>query len=154
MRIFFGLNITSRVAISKVVLKIRPYDKRWDALGLLSDADAREYVPLPVKSKNYRQGWLEVIAPVSLNTGKPEFTEWNKLLSYLAYKLDLPINMPHACPLFTNDQYRRTFSVYVVDRYGRYSNVVTRRLKVITCKFSITISFTSCVLLILVIFSL
>jgi hypothetical protein len=97
--------------------------------------DAREYVPLPVKSKNYRQGWLEVVAPASLTVGKPDFTEWNKLLSYLAYKLDLPINMPHACPLFTNDQYPRTFSVYAVDRYGRYSNAVTRRLKVITCKF-------------------
>jgi hypothetical protein len=134
MRIFFGLNVTSRVAISKVVLKIQPYYKEWDVLGLLSDTLPREYVPMPVKAKGAK-GQMEIIAPVSDSSSR-SVVDWNKLLSYLAYKLDLPINMPHACPLFTNDQYQRTFSVYVIDRYGRYSNAVTRRLKVITCKCS------------------
>ncbi len=133
MRIFYGLNITSRVAISKVVLRIRPYNKNWDALGILSDAEPKEYAALPVKVK-FRFAEMEVVAPASMTEGKPDFTEWNKLLEYIAYKLDLPITMPHACPLFTNDQYQRTLSVYVVDRYGRYSNMISRRLKVITCK--------------------
>lgn len=134
MRIFFALNITSRVSISKVVLKIQPYSKVYDRLGLLSDSMAREYVPLPVKAQG-RGAVLEVTAPASLSTNA-EFTEWNKALSYLAYKLDIPINMPHACPLFTDFKYKRTFSVYLVDRYGRYSNAVKRQLKVITCKYN------------------
>jgi hypothetical protein len=90
MRIFFGLNITSRVAVSKVVLTIQPYDDRQDVLGLLSDENAREYVPLPVKAKN-KGGVLEVVAPVS--STKPEFVEWNKVLTYLAYQLYLPVRM-------------------------------------------------------------
>ncbi len=139
MRIFYALNITSRVGISKVVLKIQPYNKNWDMMGLLSDAMAREYIPLAVKAQN-KGGVLEIVAP----TSKPEsqFTEWNKLLSYLAYKLDLPINMPHACPLFTDFKYKRTFSLYLVDRYGRYSNVVQRKLKIITCKLDFIYVFT------------
>ncbi len=91
MRIFFGLNITSRVAISKVILTIQPFDPKQDVLGLLSDADAREYVPLPVKSKN-RAGVLEVVAPAQSNMAA-EFTEWNKVLSYLGYKLDIPVSI-------------------------------------------------------------
>ncbi len=91
MRIFFGLNITSRVAISKVVLSIRPYDPKQDVLGLLSDSDAREYVPLAVKSKN-KAGVMEVVAPTP-SSMKAEFGEWNKVLSYLAYKLDIPVSI-------------------------------------------------------------
>ncbi len=70
MRIFFGLNITLRVAISKVVLS---------PLIRSKDADAKEYPPLPVKSKK-RAGILEVIAPTqsSLMT---KFGEWNKVRS-------------------------------------------------------------------------
>ena len=90
MRIFFGLNITSRVAISKVVLSIQPFNSKLDVLGLLSDGDAREYVPLPVKSK-LKAGVLEVIAPTQSSMAA-EFTEWNKVLSYLAYKLDIPVS--------------------------------------------------------------
>jgi hypothetical protein len=90
MRIFFGLNITSRVAVSKVVLTIQPYDERQDVLGLLSDENAREYVPLPVKAKN-KGGVLEIIAPVS--STKPVFEEWNKVLTYLAYQLYLPVSV-------------------------------------------------------------
>jgi hypothetical protein len=89
MRIFFGLNVTSRVGISKVVLIIQPYDGRQDALGLLSEEDAREYIPLPVKSK-HNKGVLEVVAPLGGTT--VAFEDWNKLLSYLAYKLDLPVS--------------------------------------------------------------
>lgn len=89
MRIFFGLNITSRVAISKVVLKIQPYDPKLDVLGLLSDADAREYAPLPVKSKG-KGGVLEVVAPTI--SAAVEFGEWGKVLTYLAYKLDIPVS--------------------------------------------------------------
>ncbi len=90
MRIFFGLNITSRVAVSKVVLSIRPFDSKLDVLGLLSDSDAREYVPLPIKA-NAKAGVMEVFAPTS--TANAEFTEWNKVLSYLAYKLDIPVRL-------------------------------------------------------------
>jgi hypothetical protein len=91
MRIFFGLNISSTVAISKVVVTIQPYDKHLDVLGLLSDSDAREYVPLPVKAKN-KVGMLEVVAPAS-STDAPEFGQWNKVLTYLAYKLDIPVSV-------------------------------------------------------------
>ena len=89
MRIFFGVNITSRVSISKVVLSINPFDPKLDILGLLSDGDAREYVPLPVKAKS-KAGVLEVISPSS--TFEAEFIEWNKVLTYLAYKLDIPVS--------------------------------------------------------------
>ncbi len=61
MRIFFGLNITSRVAISKVILTIQPFDPKQDVLGLLSDADARDYVPSPVKSKCIGSGCTSTI---------------------------------------------------------------------------------------------
>jgi hypothetical protein len=90
MRIFFGLNITSTVAISKVVLIIQPFDKNQDVLGLLSDGDAKEYVPLLVKSKN-KAGMMEVIAPTPSMT--TDFGDWNKVLSYLAYKLDIPVSI-------------------------------------------------------------
>ena len=132
MRIFFGVNITSRVAISKVVLRIKPYNPVYDNLGLLSDAMASEYVPLGIEA-TYKGGEMKVVAPTP-SLLAAEFKEWNKVLSYLAYRLYMPVNMPHACPLFTDFKYKRTFSLYVVDRYGRYSNVVKRNLKVITCK--------------------
>ncbi len=90
MRIFFGLNITSRVAITKAVLSIQPFDSKLDVLGLLSDSDARGYVPLPIKA-NAKAGVMEVFAPTS--TVHAEFTEWNKVLTYLAYKLDIPVRL-------------------------------------------------------------
>jgi hypothetical protein len=90
MRIFFGLNISCAVSISKVVVTIQPYDKNQDVLGLLSDADTKEYVPLTVKSKS-NAGMMEVIAPLSSITA--EFGNWNKVLSYLAYKLDIPVSI-------------------------------------------------------------
>jgi hypothetical protein len=89
MRIFFGLNISSTVAISKVVVTIQPYDQNQDVLGLLSDGDAREYVPLAVKTKN-KAGMMEVVAPAPSMTA--EFGDWNKVLTYLAYKLDIPVS--------------------------------------------------------------
>lgn len=97
MRIFFGLNVSSTVAISKVVVTIQPFDKKQDVLGLLSEQDAKEYVPLQVKSKG-KAGMFEVVAPAPSLTA--EFGDWNKVLSYLAYKLDIPVSPPSLCSIF------------------------------------------------------
>jgi hypothetical protein len=97
MRIFYGLNITSKVSISKLVLTIQPYDKNQDVLGLLSDADAREYLPLPVKAK-YKAGMMTIVAPIS-SVNPTDFTEWNKVLTYLAYKLDIPVSESYSHPI-------------------------------------------------------
>jgi hypothetical protein len=89
MRIFFGLNISSDVAISKVVVTIQPYDPDLDVIGLLSDGDIKEYKALPVKTKS-KERMMEVVAPISSMAAK--FEGWNKVLSYLAYKLDIPVS--------------------------------------------------------------
>ena len=44
----------------------------------------------------------------------------------------------HSCPKFTKFQYQRTFKLYVVDIYGRYSNVITKHLEVKTSVFMYT----------------
>ena len=38
----------------------------------------------------------------------------------------------HSCPKFINNQYQRTFTFYVIDIYGRYSNVIKKSLEVKT----------------------
>lgn len=38
----------------------------------------------------------------------------------------------HSCPKFINFQYKRTFTYYVIDIYGRYSNVIKKSLEVKT----------------------
>ena len=44
----------------------------------------------------------------------------------------------HSCPKFTDFLYQRTFTLYVIDIYGRYSNVIKKRLEVKTSVFMYT----------------
>ena len=44
----------------------------------------------------------------------------------------------HSCPKFTEHRYVRSFSLYVVDLYGRYSQTVRKTLDVKTSVFMYT----------------
>lgn len=56
----------------------------------------------------------------------------NCLVLRLPACLLLQFLSPRACYKFTDGQYRRTFHLQIVDRYGRQSNIVTRNLVVQT----------------------
>lgn len=124
MPIFHALTINHTVYAEKATVWIKPFDPKLDKLSMIGNDYGFNIV-----GGNTNDGTLTIINP-----GGPELTkdDWERVINLPSYRLDVDGLRPHSCPLFTNGKYERTFYVQITDRYGRLSNIVTRKLYVRT----------------------
>jgi len=125
-RIFYGLTLNSTVFADIVRLTVSPYVRGQDLLSVIQNDYAKK-----IKA-NFSEstGTMDLVH----EGGGADLTkdDWDNVLNFPTYKLQINNNNPRACARYTKGLYPRTFSLQMIDRYGRLSNVVTRELIVKT----------------------
>ena len=124
-RIFAGLSISGRVSIDRAVIKINPYDPATDQLSMLGNGKTYQVVA----SMDEANGQLIIVNP---GTQVMNLSEWDSVINFPAYRLNIDDPRPFSCANYIRGRYPRTFSMHVVDRFGRHSNTITRKLDVQT----------------------
>lgn len=82
-----------------------------------------------VASMDELNGQLIIVNP---GTQLMNLTDWDSVINFPAYRLNIDDPRPFSCVNYIHDRYPRTFTMYVVDRYGRQSNTITRKMDVQT----------------------
>lgn len=139
-RIFGGLSIESKVYIKALVITVTPYNADYDEVALkLEKADFSRFGILTTGIE-VKKGEGGVDSGV-LTYNNPGIvanlaSDWNRFLNLVIYRLNLDELSPVACDDFIHRQgYHRKVSLYVLDRYNRRSNIVSRNVDFKTAGF-------------------
>jgi len=108
-----------------VQVSVTPYTRGQDQLSLIRN----DY-------KNNIKGNFSVETGVlqMIHEGGADLTkdDWDDILNLPAYKLNIDNYNPRSCSRFTKGKYSVTINMQMIDRYGRPSNIVSRKLVVKT----------------------
>jgi hypothetical protein len=124
-RIFGGLSIETTAPIVKMIISVEPFNAAVDQLAL---AAIGELLPINVQLVSNGKTMIVSSATTTLLT----LDQWTTLMTYPAFRLNTDKFLPHSCPKFTDGHYHRMFSMYLIDRYGRHSNSIKKKLLVET----------------------
>jgi len=104
---------------------VTPYIQGQDILSVLENDNDR-YIKANFSAESG--------ALTFTNVGGLDLTkdDWDRVLNFPTYQLYINNFSPRSCSSFTHGRYTRKFTIQMVDRYGRRSNVVTRNMKVKT----------------------
>ena len=103
-------------------MQIKPFNPITDQLNIVGDGNLRH-----VKAHVRENGIIEL---VGYNSQRINITEWNEFINFPAYRLNTDNELPHSCPKFAYGRYPRIFTIYAIDQYGRYSNIIRKNLDV------------------------
>jgi len=148
--VFAGLAINSTVHMKQALFWITPYNAFRDKLSMRGN-DYDKDIVANVSDK----GVMSINYVGTAAFGKHD---WDKVINMPAYKLAIEDLRPHSCWDFVDGKYLRTVHLQVIDRYGRASNIVTRKVLIKTsvlmytnakpvkisnrgCSFSLNIGF-------------
>ncbi len=86
-RIFYGLSVTSKVYLDRVMVSITPYDSELDQLSILGDNSDQ---PLQIVGKvSINEGTLVISNP---GTQQLTAADWNAVINYPAYRLNMDVS--------------------------------------------------------------
>jgi hypothetical protein len=118
--------LTAPAPILRAIVTISPFDNEIDQLGMINN-DFSNTVMV-----TYSSGKL-TIEQENSDLLSDTTTNWNTLLSSVAYKLGIEGGRLRSCYMYTEGRLpARTISVYVEDMYGRLSNTISVALLVET----------------------
>jgi len=124
-RIFFGVTLQSRVYADMVQVSISPYTRGQDVLSINKN-DYRHNI-----KGNFSEN-TGILHMIHEGGGDLTKDDWGTILSYPTYKLNINNFNPRSCSAFTKGRYTPTITMQMIDRYGRPSNAVSRKLNVKT----------------------
>eukprot|EP00597_Dinobryon_sp_UTEXLB2267_P015701 CAMPEP_0170107346 /NCGR_PEP_ID=MMETSP0020_2-20130122/5921_1 /TAXON_ID=98059 /ORGANISM="Dinobryon sp., Strain UTEXLB2267" /LENGTH=174 /DNA_ID=CAMNT_0010331859 /DNA_START=1279 /DNA_END=1803 /DNA_ORIENTATION=+ len=121
---FVGLAINSSVHMKQALFWITPYVAFRDKLSMIGN-DYKNDIVANV-SKN------GVMSINYVGTAAFGLKDWNNVINMPAYKLSIEDLQPQSCWDFVEGKYLRTVHLQVIDRYGRVSNTVKRKILIKT----------------------
>lgn len=126
-KIFYGLNITSRVNLKKMLLWISPYDPVRDRLSLVKSTTFMRGIIMNHSLNS--SGFLEITAPTNSSLDE---SDWSLILNRPSYKLDIMNVRPYECRDYAEEKYPRTIRMRVFDEFDRGSNIVSKVMEIRT----------------------
>jgi hypothetical protein len=148
--------------MNTIIVKASPYDPLKDKFSI---------VPVGLDTTDYHLiTSVSTEGEFSITTTNPDLLtldDWNRVINFPAYQLDLSVRMlvlffvypnlfhfsitqreqPGVCPLYVDGGYPKTFTVQVIDRYNRQSNLISRALNVRKCEILVYIFIISLLIL-------
>lgn len=124
-----------------MVVSVSPFDSSFDELSVKEDDSSLQKYQIVATGLQKRiiDGVLSGVVEL-LNPGivADKASDWNNFLNLVMYRLNIDKLPAQACDAFVDNKYPRRINIYVVDRYNRLSNVVSRYVDFSTATFVFT----------------